>query len=82
MASLLIVVLYIHGHGLVLTYQMSGFLLRFEGLHSTSPASFTSQTADATLQTLDKPHEQLNRFILVSIYPAACQHGDGREGRF
>lgn len=82
MACLLITLLYIHGHGLVLTYQMSGFLLCFEGLpaHPTSLPSFTSQTADATLQTLDRPPEQLNRFILVFIHPATCQHGGRREG--
>lgn len=83
MACLLTTLLYIHGRGLVLTYQMSGFLLCFEGLpaHTISPTFFNSQTADATLQTLDKPPEQLNRLILFSVHPATCQHGDGREGR-
>lgn len=81
MGCFLITLLYIHGHGLVLTYQMSGVLLCLTCTFHLPPPSFTSQTADATPQTLDRPPEQLNRFILVSIYPATCQHGSEREGR-
>lgn len=57
------------------------FILCFEGL----PAYSTSLPLPAKQLTqlckLNKPPEQLNWFILVSIHPGTCQDGDGREGR-
>lgn len=79
MACLSITLLYIHGHGLVKNHVC--FFALLWGITCTFrlPCLLYQQTADATLQTLDKPPEQLNRFILVSIHPVTCQHGDGRE---
>lgn len=70
-------VVYPWNMGLCLDFD---FALR-DYLHIPPPPPFTSQAADATLQTSDRSPEQLNRFILVSIHSATCQHGDGREGR-
>lgn len=64
-------------HGLVLTYQMSEFFILLWGITFTFhlPPSSSSQTADATLQTSDKPPEQLNRFLLQILSHASVQTG-------
>lgn len=68
------ITLYVHGQGLVLTYQMSEFFILLWGITFMFhlPPSLTSRAADATLQTSDRPPEQLNcSFCILQILPHA-----------
>lgn len=81
MAYLSVTQLCIPGHGLVLTYQMSVFILCLKGLpeHSASPPLPAKQLTQ--LCKLTRLPEPLNRFILVFVHPGTCQYGGGKKNR-